>query len=76
MINEIIFDSEIYEKKAIVRAIDDYRRIARIEIKQNEGYYTCKIMDSFLYDIELIRAEFANYVLFLTVRSLNSNETP
>ena len=73
MINEIIFDSEIYEKKAIVKAIDEYRRIAQIEIEQNEGYYTCRIIDSFLYDIELVRAEFGNYVLFLTVRSLNSN---
>lgn len=62
----IKFDLLIYSSQAIQAAINDYRNIADIEAEFENDICICYIHSS-VYDSELTKKEFSNYVLEKTV---------
>ena len=58
----IEFTKKFYNIDAINMAVIAYKGIAKIVIKEDAEKYICKIRRS-IYDLELVAAEFGNYVL-------------
>ena len=74
----MIFDTDIYKPEAVIKAASDYSGVAKIILRSDSvsGQYECILSDC-LYDEALTAKEFANYVLFLSLKNLESikNET-
>ncbi len=64
MNNKLMLNKLFYSKEVIIRAIMDYKNVARIEFGENDRYYVCCILES-AYDFRLVANEFQNYVLAL-----------
>ena len=62
----ISFDKSIYSKAAIFQACDDYKELAKIKTIEGDNHVICEIVCQ-QNVAELIRNEFCNYVLNLTV---------
>ena len=63
---EIIkFNKDIYNLKAIEKAIEEYKNLAAIQVKAGKDYFEVK-MDNIDSEVKnVIKDEFANYVLGL-----------
>lgn len=62
----ISFDKSIYSKVAILQACNDYKELARFSIFEDDNHVLCEMVCQ-QSETELIRNEFCNYVLNLTV---------
>ena len=56
------FPKTIYSKGAIIKAIDDYKKLAKIDLSENLEYYICDFADCVI-DPERIIKEFGNYLI-------------
>lgn len=67
MNHELFLNKEFYSLDAIYKACSDYRHITSIQVKDYENYYLCYLNDC-RKDFDLVKNEFSNYVLALTVK--------
>lgn len=58
------YSKAIYSRPAIVSAIQDYRKIARISLKENETHYVCEFTKC-IVDAQRVMNEFNNYLIEL-----------
>lgn len=67
---ELKFNTKIYKKPAIQKAISDHSHLAKFQLKDNKNYIKVKIenIDPGVKDI--IADEFANYCLGMTKKCL------
>lgn len=63
--NKKTFNKEVYYKKIIFHAINDYRDIASITLEEQNQYFICTFLDCKYDRIETIN-EFANYLIELS----------
>ena len=68
----IMFDTSLYQEKAVMQAMNDYREIADFRCRKTEKGIGCALERS-KYDPEITCREFSNYVLCLSV-GLNGAE--
>lgn len=63
--NSVKFSKAIYNEANILRAIQDYRDICRIELDENSDEFICSFFDC---KVELLLTvyEFANYLIELS----------
>lgn len=59
------FNKEIYKKEAILKGVKAYSKIVDLKFEEEGKYFIIKT-DAKLQDEDLIRNEFANYILFNT----------
>ena len=62
--NNNTFNKDIYSKKCISRAIEDYKDLAEISFSENGMYYICEFSNT-KYDKMETEREFANYLIEL-----------
>lgn len=67
MINQLKLHKDIYKKNKIYQACMDYKKIADIQIQETDNYFIC-IFLKYSLDIELIKKEFANYLIVLNIK--------
>ena len=65
------FNKYIYDKKYILRAIEDYKDFAEIVLTEKDLYYICEFKNA-KYDKTETEQEFANYLIELQ----NSRSAP
>jgi len=73
MNDEILFNKELYELEAINRARKDYEHIAGIKVEAAGNYYLCQIHECSM-DIDIVKNEFANYVLAMSIKLMRYME--
>lgn len=64
-VNHISFPKIIYSEATILRAIQDYSAICRIEMSQSSTEYNCSFFDCKVNQ-QLTIHEFANYLIELS----------
>lgn len=64
------FNTKIYKKPAIQKAISDYSHLAKFQIKDNKNYIKVMIGNINPEVKDMISEEFANYVLGMTKKCL------
>ena len=62
----IRFDASLYNRGAVMQAVEDYREIAEIAVRDRDGFCECELLRS-QAEKELVELEFGNYVLNLSV---------
>ncbi len=67
MKNRLCLTKKIYCLEKIKQAIDDYKNIAVIELKENHDYYYCDFKETY-YALDLTINEFENYLIGLTYK--------
>lgn len=60
---KIKFNKKIYSKKALNRAMDDFKDLMDCNLKEVDGYYV--INANYKKDYDNLEEEFSNYVLAL-----------
>lgn len=63
--NRLFLNKSIYDKKYILIAIQDYCRISKIKIEEQQEYYIC-IFEHCIYDTIMTIKEFENYLIGIT----------
>ena len=58
------YASSIYSSEVICRAISDYRKIAKISLSEQKGYFICSFSDC-IVDPDKVVSEFGNYLIEL-----------
>lgn len=72
--DELILKSEIYPIGAVRKAADDYSGLTDIQICEYEEGIACKF-ENCVYDTELTRMEFENYLIGLCNQKGEWNES-
>ena len=67
MKNRLFLIKEIYCLEKIKQAINDYKNLAVIELKEDENYYYCDFKETY-YALNLTVNEFENYLIGLTYK--------
>lgn len=62
--NEQIYTKNFYSREVLNQAIDDYKRIAVIELLEDGQYYHCAFSQCAV-DTQLVINEFNNYLIEL-----------
>ena len=62
----IMFDTSLYQEKAVMQAVEDYREIAGFRCWKTEKGIGCSLERN-KYDPEITCKEFSNYVLCLSI---------
>lgn len=65
--NSIIFDLDIYDYNSICKGIEDYTKIAQINLTCTVQECICTF-NNCMYELSLTQNEFENYVLGLTIK--------
>ena len=59
---KIKYDCDIYAKKTIIRATNDYTKIAKINVKTKGHYIECSFLNC-VYGEEITMKRFSNYLI-------------
>ena len=59
------FDKKIYKAKTVKKAVEDYKDVAKITLKESNGFYKVEFKDVPKELENIIIDEFGNYVLAL-----------
>lgn len=62
MINSLSLSKSIYYKKAIIKAVLDYKHLCKIKIIETDNYFICNFSNC-KYDIKKTMLEFENYII-------------
>ncbi len=73
IMNELLFDIDLYALSAIQKAVSDYKQIVQVKCSSENSQIRCSFFD-FRYDVQLTMDEFANHVLMLSVKEEKNGE--
>ena len=59
------FDKKIYKAKAVKKAVEDYKDVAKITLEESKGFYKVEFRDVSKELKDIVVDEFGNYVLAL-----------
>ena len=62
--NEQVYTKIFYSQEALNKAINDYKKIAKIKLLEDGGYYKCEFFQSAVA-IQIVINEFNNYLIEL-----------
>lgn len=62
--NEQVYTKTFYPKEVLNQAIDDYKKIAKIKLLEDDGHYKCEFFQCAV-DTQLVIDEFNNYLIEL-----------
>lgn len=60
--NNMSFSKDFYSKSAIIRAINDYSKLAKITLSEESNYYICSFNNCVIAS-ERVKHEFSNYLI-------------
>lgn len=62
--NEQVYTKIFYSQEVLNKAINDYKKIAKIKLFEDGEYYKCEFFQSAV-DIQIVINEFNNYLIEL-----------
>ena len=62
--NEQLYSKAFYTKKVIIDAVNDYKKIARIKLFEDDEHYRCEFCNC-VVAIQVVINEFNNYLIEL-----------
>ena len=62
--NEQVYTKAFYRKEVLNQAINDYKKIAKIKLLEDDEYFKCKFFQC-VVDTPLVINEFNNYLIEL-----------
>lgn len=62
--NEQLYTKAFYTKKVLIAAINDYKKIARIKLLEDDEHYRCEFYKCAV-DTQVVMNEFNNYLIEL-----------
>lgn len=67
MENKLFLNQDLYGRKSIQEARMDYKKLAKIEMEEADGYWICSFLQC-TYGLKRTMLEFENYLIGLSNR--------